>query len=81
VENFVFSLFNIDIGIGQDSALFPILLALYISLIFYIFEKRSKNLNILVSFLSFVNDRFLILQGKSFEKTNTFLFCSYNIIL
>jgi len=47
---------------------------------FYIFEKRSKNLNIPASFLSFVNDGFLILQGKSFEKTNTF-FCSYNIIL
>ena len=81
MENFVFSLFNINIGIGQDSALFPILLALYISLIFYIFEKRSKNLNILILFLSFVNDRFLTLQGKSFKKTKTFLFCSYNIIL
>jgi len=80
-KNFVFPLFNIDIGIGQGSALSSIFLAFYISLIFYIFEKRSKNLNIPASFLSFINDGFLILQEKYFEKTNTFLFCSYNIIL
>ena len=58
----------------------PILSVFYLSPIFYIFEKRSKNLNIPVLFLLFVDDRLLISQEKSFKKSNTFLFCSYNIV-
>ena len=80
-NDFIPSFFNVDVGIGQDFALSPILLALYISLIFHIFEKRSKSLNIPISFLFFIDDRLLISQEKSSEKTNAFLFCSYNIIL
>ena len=38
-NNFFFSLYNVDIGVGQGSALSPILSALYLSLIFYILEK------------------------------------------
>ena len=64
----------------QHLALSPILLALYLSLLFYIFEKCVKNLKILVSFLSFIINGLLISQEKSFEKTNLFLFCSYNIV-
>ena len=81
-NNFVFSFFRTDIGIGQESALSPILSTLYIAPIFHIFEKRSKNLfqNSFVSFLSFVDDRFFILQEKYFKKSSAFLFCSYNII-
>ena len=30
--------------------------------------------------MSFVDDGFLISQEKYFEKTNLFLFCSYNIV-
>jgi len=44
------------------------------------FEKRAKNLKIPASFLSFVDDGLFISQGKSLEKTNSHLFCSYNII-
>ena len=58
-----------------------ILTTLYLSSIFHIFEKISKNLNIPVLFLLFVDNRLLISQKKSFEKSNTFLFCSYSIIL
>jgi len=72
-NNFISPFFNIDIGVRQGSAL-------YILLIFYIFEKQSKNLNIPVSFLFFINNILLVLQEKSFEKSNTFLFYSYNII-
>ena len=53
---------------------------LYLSSLFYIFKKKTKNLNIPVLFLSFVNDRLFISQEKSFEKMNSVLFCSYNII-
>jgi len=58
----------------------PILSALYLSLPFYIFEKQVKNLKIQVSFLSFIDNGLLISQEKSLEKTNSFLFYSYNIV-
>jgi len=63
-----------------DKALSPILLALYLSLIFHIFEKRAKNLDIPVSLISFVNDSLFVLQEKSLEKSNSHLFYSYNVI-
>jgi len=55
-DNFSSSLFNVDIGVGQSSVLLLILLALYIFPIFYIFEKRLKNLKIPISTISFVDD-------------------------
>jgi len=42
--------FNVNIGIGQDSTLSLILSALYLSPVFHIFEKRTKNLKILIFF-------------------------------
>jgi len=38
-NNFSSPLFNVDIGVEQDSILSPILSALYLSPIFHIFEK------------------------------------------
>jgi len=59
--NSFFSLFcNVDVGVGQGSALLPILSALYFSLIFYILENCLKNLEIPISILSFVNDGLFI---------------------
>jgi len=51
-------LFNIDIGVSQKSAFCPILSALYMVPLFHIFEKRTMNLFVPVSLLSFVNDSF-----------------------
>jgi len=79
-NNFLSPFFNVDFGVGQGSALFPILLALYLSPLFHIFEKQAKNLKIPISFLSFVDNSLFISQEKSFEKTNSVLFCSYNIV-
>jgi len=45
--------FNVNIGVGQGSALSPILSALYLSPILHIFEKWIKNLKIPVSILFF----------------------------
>jgi len=73
--------FSTDIGVGQGSALSPILSALFIALIFHIFEKRLKNLNIPVFFLSFVDDKLFISQEKSYIKTNANLFCCYVIAI
>jgi len=47
------SFFSADIGVSQG-------LAFFIVPIFHIFEKRIKNLNILISFLSFVDDGLFI---------------------
>ena len=69
-----------DIGVGQGSALSPILFALYIALILHILEKHLKILKIPVSILSFVNNGLLVAQSKLLTISNSNLFCSYNII-
>jgi len=43
-------------------------------------EKKEKSLKIPISFLLFVDNRLFISQEKSFDKRNSHLFCSYNII-
>jgi len=65
--------------VGQGSALSPILSALYLSPFLHILEKCLKNLNLQISLLSFVDDGLLITQSKSFETSNSWLFCSYNV--
>ena len=79
-NNFSSSVFNIDVSIEQDSVLSSVLSALYLSPIFYIFEKRIKNLKIPVLLISFIDDGLFVLQEKSFKKSNFDLFCSYNVI-
>ena len=81
-KNFVLLFFKASISLEQSSTLFPILSTIYITPIFYIFEKRTKSLLpfIPISNLSFVDDRLLISQEKSYEKLNANLFYSYNII-
>jgi len=79
-NSFTSSFFSVDVGIAQGLALSIILSTFFIILIFYIFEKRIKNLKISISFLLFVNDRLFISQERSFDNTNANLFYSYNII-
>ena len=71
---------NINIGVGQDSALSSILSALYFSPIFHILEKQLKILKIPISIISFVDDGLFISQNKSISLLNANLFCSYNVI-
>ena len=79
-NNFSSPIFDVNVGVGQDSALSPILSALYLSLFLYILEKQLKNLNILVSIISFIDDGLFISQSKSFYTSNSCLFCSYNVM-
>jgi len=81
-NSFTSSPFNINVSIGQGSALSPILLALYLAPIIKTFKKRIKNLNkeIPTNILLFVDDGLLISQEKSYSLSNSFLLCSYNII-
>ena len=79
-NSFSSSYFNIDFGVGQGFTLSPILSALYYSPIFYIFEKRIKNLKIPIFILSFVDNGLFIVQNKYLTVLNSYLFCSYHII-
>jgi len=72
--------FEVNVGVGQESALSPILSTLYLSPLIYIIEKRFKNLKLPISILSFVDDGLFIVQNKSFSISNSHLFYSYNIL-
>ena len=79
-KNFSSPFFNVDIRVVQGSVLSLILLVLYLSFIFHIFEKRLKNLKIPISVILFVDNGLFISQNKSFNISNSHFFYSYNII-
>ena len=79
-NNFMSPIFNVNIGVGQGLVFSPILSALYLSPFIYILENRLKNLKILISIISFVDDGLFISQSNSFDISNSHLFCSYNIL-
>jgi len=79
-NSFSSPIFNINVGIGQWSTLSPILSALYLFLFLYILEKCLKNFKIPISIISFVDDGLFISQNKSFNISNSCLFCSYNVM-
>ncbi len=72
--------FDVNVGVGQDFALSLILSALYLSPLIYILENCLKNLKISNSIISFVDDGLFISQSKSFDISNSYLFCSFNIL-
>ena len=78
-NNFSSPSFDINVGIEQESALFPILSTLYLLPFLYILENWLNNIKIPISFLSFVDNELLVSQSKSFHVSNSYLFCSYNI--
>ena len=79
-NNFSSPFFDINIEVRQSSTLSPIWLALYLSPIFYIFEKRVKTLEIPVPVLSFIDNGLLISQKKSLLISKSNLFCNYYIM-
>ena len=56
------------------------MLALYLLPFLYILEKHQENLNILVSLISFMDDRLIISQNNSIDILNSHLFYSYNVL-
>ena len=79
-NNFSSSLVDVNMGVGQRLAFSPILLALYLAPFLHILEKHLKNLDLKISILSFVDDGLLITQSKSFQTSDAYLFCNYNIV-
>jgi len=79
-NNFISPIFNINVGVGQGSVLSPILSALYLLFFIYILEKHLKNLKIPIFIISFVDDGLFISQSKSFDISNSCLYCSYSIL-
>ena len=79
-NNFLSPPFEVNVRVGQGSALSPILSSLYLSPLLFILENRFKNPNIPISILSFVDNGLFIVQDKSFHISNSYLFCSYNIL-
>ena len=53
-------MFEVNVGVGQGSALSPILSALYLTPFLYILEKHLKNLKIPISILSFMDNGLII---------------------
>ena len=70
---------DVNVRVGQGSALSPILSALYLASFLHILEKHLKNLNLQISLLSFIDNSLLITQSKLFEFSNACFFCSYNV--
>ena len=79
-NNFTSPIFNVNVGMGQGSALSPILSALCLSPFIYILENHLKNLKIPISIISFLDNGLLISQNKSINISNSYLFYSYNIL-
>ena len=79
-NNFMSLVYNINVGVGQSFVLSPILSALYLSSFIYILENRLKNLKIPISIISFIDNGLFISQIKSFDISNSCLYCSYNIL-
>ena len=73
-------MFDVNVRVGQGSILSPILSSLYLTPFLYILEKRLKNLKIPISILVFVDDGLIITQNKSFDVSNSQLYCSYNVL-
>ena len=59
-NDFISPFFNVNIGVGQWSALSPILSALYLLPVFHSFENHLKILKIPISIISFVNNGLFI---------------------
>ena len=79
-NNFSSPIFEVNIEVGQGSALSPILSALYLLPFLYILENYLKIFNIPVSIILFVDDGLFISQDKSLVCSNSHLFCSYNVM-
>ena len=72
--------FQADVGVGQGSALSPVLSALYISPVFKLFDLRKRELSLACTCISYVDDGTLIAQAKDLDDNMPPLRQAYSII-
>jgi len=77
---FLFHACDADVGVGQGSALSPILSALYIAPLLHLFERQAQALNLDTSTLSYVDNGLLVSQERMYNKTLPELTSSYSIV-
>ena len=68
-----------DVGVGQGLALSPILLALYIAPVMKLYHMQAVALK--MSLLSYVDDRTVMAQSKSFNENRETLKDAYAVLL
>jgi len=78
---FLSNAYNGNVGVGQDSALYPIILVLYIAPLICIFEIRAQALNLSAFILSFIDNSLLIFQRKMYNIIILELYSSYRIVI
>jgi hypothetical protein len=69
---------NVDVGMGQGSALSPVESALYFALVLAIFNQQAAHLDVTVLF--YVDDGTLIVQSKSWDSNLHILREAYGIM-
>jgi len=79
-NSFLSGIYDADVGMGQGSALSPILSALYIMPYIHIFEHRAQALHLSTCILLFVDDSLLISQGKTYNTILPELYSSYRVV-
>ncbi|CAA7270642.1 unnamed protein product [Cyclocybe aegerita] len=67
-----------DVGVGQDSALSPVISGLFIALVMKLFYIKAAPLN--MTLLSFVDDGTILAQSKQLDDNNVGLRKAYKII-
>jgi len=80
-NSFLSGVCDADVDVGQDSALSPILSALYIASLIHIFEHKAQALHLNTCILSFVDDGLLISQGKTYNIILPELYSSYRVVI
>jgi len=79
-NSFISSVYDVDVGVGSDSAYSLILLVLYITPLIHIFELEAQALNLNTFILLFVDNGLLISQGKTYDTTLPELYSSYRVV-
>ena len=72
--------YDASVGVGQGSALSPVLSGLALAPVMNVFEERARAEGIDVSLLSFVDDGLLIAQGREWADVDRKMTTAYQVV-